>query len=440
MSATQPAQDLDRRLSQARSLDSSGQSLQAALLYSAILQDHPGNVEATLQTARFALSSGQTARALELLSGIAAKHPEDGELSLEWAVALANTGDLKSAVEVLEATLQRLPDFYTGWLLFAEFRDAQGDDAGALQARFQAVTRARRFGAWKSRQTTPPELLDSVMRAIEQVRSRRREIYFASYGDLRRQHGPEALKRVDRALSGYLGEWDPTPADPRQRPKFLFFPDIPCPPYHDPYLQPWAKRLQAAYPILRADALRVLEEDKQLPNFVNFREGDSIETVLTGDGPRPAWEAFFFYRHGKRFDQNHLRCPKTSEVLESIELCRIADEAPEILFSVLTPGTHIQPHYGVTNTRLVMHLPLIVPPDCALNLVDAGEHHWKEGELVMFDDTFKHEAWNRSQDTRIILLMDCWNPHLTEVERIAIKQMIETISSLHLSDKPRTER
>jgi aspartate beta-hydroxylase len=242
---------------------------------------------------------------------------------------------------------------------------------------------------------------------------------------------------VDRALAGYLGEFDSKPTDPRQRPKFLFFPDIPCPPYHDPYLQPWASKLQGAWHVLREDALRVLDEDKQLPNFIDIPDGAPADAVLTGDGPRPAWEAFFFYRHGKRYDANHVRCPRTSEVLESIELCRIADEAPEILFSVLTPGTHIQPHYGVTNTRLVMHLPLVVPPDCALNLVNAGEHHWKEGELVMFDDTFLHEAWNRSSSTRIILLMDCWNPHLTDVEKAAVKQMIETISSLHLADKPR---
>jgi hypothetical protein len=197
------------------------------------------------------------------------------------------------------------------------------------------------------------------------------------------------------------------------------------------------------FPLSAADAFGSYDETKIQtisPHVLDAREGDPVENVLTGDGPRPAWEAFFFYRHGKRYDKNHERCPRTSEVLESIELCRIADEAPEILFSVLTPGTHIQPHYGVTNTRLVMHLPLVVPPDCALNLIDAGEHHWKEGELMMFDDTFKHEAWNRSSSTRIILLMDCWNPHLTAVEKAAVKQMIETISALHLSEKPRSAR
>jgi aspartate beta-hydroxylase len=92
------------------------------------------------------------------------------------------------------------------------------------------------------------------------------------------------------------------------------------------------------------------------------------------------------------------------------------------------------PHYGVTNTRLVMHLPLLVPSDCALRIVDGGEHCWREGELMMFDDTFQHEAWNRSASTRMILLMDCWNPHLTDPERLAVKQLVETISDFQRLD------
>ena len=55
--------------------------------------------------------------------------------------------------------------------------------------------------------------------------------------------------------------------------------------------------------------------------------------------------------------------------------------------------------------------------------------------MVMFDDTFLHEAWNRSDQTRIVLLMDCWNPHLTSVEKRAVKQLIETIGGLHEADR-----
>jgi aspartate beta-hydroxylase len=68
-------------------------------------------------------------------------------------------------------------------------------------------------------------------------------------------------------------------------------------------------------------------------------------------------------------------------------------------------------------------LPLIVPPDCALNV--GGEiHEWREGRAVVFDDTYEHEAWNRSQQTRVVLIFDLWNPHLTEAERAAIEQLV----------------
>ena len=159
---------------------------------------------------------------------------------------------------------------------------------------------------------------------------------------------------------------------------------------------------------------------------------------VSGLSANPAWQAFFFYRRGKRYADNHARCPVTSEVLDSLDLCRIPAQAPEICFSVLRPQSQINAHHGVSNIRLVMHLPLIVPPDCALNLVDAGTHHWREGELVMFDDTYLHEAWNRSDKTRVILLMDCWNPYLTAVERQACAQLIDRVSRLKNPDSQGT--
>ena len=90
-------------------------------------------------------------------------------------------------------------------------------------------------------------------------------------------------------------------------------------------------------------------------------------------------------------------------------LSRIREHGPETLFSVLRPGTHILPDRGVTNTRLVAHLPLIVPKGCALNV--GGEiHEWQEGRCATFDDTFEHEAWNRSDQTRVVLIYGLLEP------------------------------
>ena len=99
-------------------------------------------------------------------------------------------------------------------------------------------------------------------------------------------------------------------------------------------------------------------------------------------------------------------------------------------FSLLTPGSHILPHHGVTNTRVVTHLALIVPEDCAL--VVAGEARaWQEGRCFSFDDTYEHEAWNRSGSLRVVLLMDAWNPYLSEAEREALTVLVGAIGDFN---------
>ncbi|CAN5320653.1 hypothetical protein BH11PSE9_BH11PSE9_19950 [soil metagenome] len=429
--------ELRLRFERARWLEQAGQVLQAELLYVAIVDDAPGHLPATHRLAQLAMNRGDFARATKLLRGAQQVHPSNSEIAIDLAVVQLEAEEPDQARNTLESTLARNPKFATGWLLLAQVRDALGDGGGALRACFEAVTCAQRAGLWLDENTTPPGLTDAVLSAIERVRAGQRELFFGAYQSIRQEFGATALGRVDRALAGYLREWDAKPANSHQRPKFFFFPGLPEDPYHDPYLQPWARELQSAFPLIRDEALKVSSEDSALPSFVNLKPGDRMNNYVDGAGVEPSWEAFFFYRHGERYDANHARCPYTSSILDSIDLCRIAEQAPEICFSVLRPGSHIKPHYGVTNTRLVMHLPLIVPGDCALNLIGEGEHHWKEAKLVMFDDTFEHEAWNRSASTRVVLLMDCWNPHLTPPERSAVKLLIETITGLQMANRAR---
>ncbi|MBV8156972.1 MAG: aspartyl/asparaginyl beta-hydroxylase domain-containing protein, partial [Dyella sp.] len=181
----------------------------------------------------------------------------------------------------------------------------------------------------------------------------------------------------------------------------------------------------------REELLAVLAQDESLEPFMKFNSPDAAEGYLRSSSQQAAaWDAFFFYRHGTRYDDNCARCPRTTALLDDLPLVRIRDHAPETLFSVLRPGTHILPHRGVTNTRLVTHLPLIVPSDCAINV--GGElHEWKEGRCVSFDDTFEHEAWNRSDRTRVVMILDSWNPDLTDVERAAVTDLVEAIGDFN---------
>jgi len=280
-----------------------------------------------------------------------------------------------------------------------------------------------------SPETTEPQWQPAVRRAIEAYRRDKRELLFAAFAEVRERHGADSLRRFERALTGYLREWDARPPDARQRPKLFWFPDLPPGPYHDPMLQPWAATLRGAWQDIRDEAAELLREDRDFVSFLGLKPGQRAPKSIGGAAANPAWDAFFFYNHGVRYDANHERCPRTSALLESIELCRVARQAPEICFSLIRPQSSILPHYGVTNTRLVFHLPLVVPPDCALN-VGGVEHRWREGEPILFDDTYEHEAWNRSDQPRLILLMDCWNPHLTEGEKEAVRHVIEAIDAI----------
>ena len=103
----------------------------------------------------------------------------------------------------------------------------------------------------------------------------------------------------------------------------------------------------------------------------------------------------------------------------------IPGRAPSAFFSLLKPHSHIPAHTGVTNTRAIIHLPLIVPPACSFR-VGGETREWREGVAFAFDDTIDHEAWNGSDDLRVVLIFDVWNPHLSLEEQQLLKQFYAT--------------
>jgi beta-hydroxylase len=115
------------------------------------------------------------------------------------------------------------------------------------------------------------------------------------------------------------------------------------------------------------------------------------------------WKAFGLYGFGSRIDENCALCPRLAAVLDVIPGLTTAG------FSVLSPGTVIKPHRGYTSSVLRCHLGISVPGDCALRVGDATQT-WREGECFVFDDTVEHEAWNRSDRARVVLLLDFVRP------------------------------
>ena len=306
-------------------------------------------------------------------------------------------------------------------LELADALEARARHDEALLAYYRALIEAQRQGRWLSKATTSPALVARVAHATRYVKAGRRRVFDLMLAPVFERHGREALRRFGECLAIQVGERKAQPEDPRQRPSMLYFPGLASTPYFGRNAFPWFEELERATGAIRDELPAALSRAGQSERV--FSNDDAEAKGLSGDRGAPSWNGFYFYRHGERRDENHALCPRTSAVLDALPLVRIRENAPEVMFSVLTPGTHILPHRGVTNTRVVCHLPLVVPENCAL-VVGGEEHVWREGTAVAFDDTYEHEAWNRGPDTRVVLIVDVWNPQLTAAERDAVTVIV----------------
>ena len=196
----------------------------------------------------------------------------------------------------------------------------------------------------------------------------------------------------------------------------LHYPFLPADEYLDREHFPWLQELETHTDLIRAEVEALLQsDDPGLSPYVTMPPG-TPRNKWTELNQNKAWSALHLWKEGERIEEACARAPKTAEIVERLPLARIPGRAPTVFFSILQAGKHIPPHTGVTNTRTIIHLPLIVPPGCAFRV--GGEmREWREGEAFAFDDTIEHEAWNRSDQDRVVLILDCWNPHLSEHER-----------------------
>jgi hypothetical protein len=221
-----------------------------------------------------------------------------------------------------------------------------------------------------------------------------------------------------------------------QAPRYYLFPELPHRQFFAREEFPWIAQLEQATDAIRRELLEVLKDQGAFKPYV---QGDPNRPYNPQDGMlnKPDWSAFYLWKDGEIVAGNAARCPETMKALKHVPLTRAQHRSPSVLFSLLRPGAHIPPHSGLINTRLIGHLPLIVPPGCTFR-VGNEIREWVEGKAWLFDDTIEHEAWNRSDQTRVVLIFEIWRPELTEDERRLVCTMFEAIDS-HAGTKPRWE-
>lgn len=138
------------------------------------------------------------------------------------------------------------------------------------------------------------------------------------------------------------------------------------------------------------------------------------------------WKNLFFYRDHRPDDELLARVPTLKAVAERFGPAQL--DRFELFLSVLEPGTHIPAHYGGSNAKLTLHLPLLVPQGDVAIRVDTEVRGWTSGDMVIFDDTYDHEAWNRTSEPRAVILLKAYHPELT-VEEVGVLEMFAPLST-----------
>lgn len=409
--------DIRSALAKASACFSAGQKDQAVAICEDIIARTPSRQALMFLIHRY-LEAGNVTRGLHLAERECGMAPDDRDAHERLGIALCCNQHWRRAEGVLDPLVRANPQRYVAKLFLglSQLRAAKSDD-GARNC-YGALHEARRRKYWRDRATTPLWLQAYVKAAVAAVADFQRTRLHAAVLRAREAGGLGDTGRIERFVDTYVEGRLVNPADPRQIPKTHLIPDVPASPWIDTALLPWTGILERDWTVVRGEFLAVHSQSTGVESFLKFSSAAQISKYLAGNRGTPSWDAYFFYRHGVRNDENCERCPQTAALLDSLPLFRVPGFAPEICFSILTPGTRILPHRGDSNARVVVHLPLVVPDGCALRV--AGDARaWQEGRVMAFDDTYEHDAWNDSDLPRAILLLDAWNPHLSDSEQQA---------------------
>lgn len=161
---------------------------------------------------------------------------------------------------------------------------------------------------------------------------------------------------------------------------------------------PWTQDLRDRWQAIRDEAVAVARDADTRPLAGILPDHRAI-------APVDRWHGFPLWSHGHRIAENIERCPVAAAAMARIPGLDSA------LFSIIAPDTHIPPHRGVTKGLITCHLGLVVPADGDARMrVGNRVLRWAEGETLVFDDTYDHEVWNDTRNTRVVLLIQVRRP------------------------------
>jgi len=364
--------------------------------------------------------AGDAGQARLLIDEAVNLDPGNPRYLVNRAIVLRELKDQKGELEALNAALALDPYFFTANLQKGSLLELQGKRKQATTAYHAALSSLPRGVA------LPPALRPVLERAQQFVQAHFQELeslLSTRMAPMRSRYAGVAQDRVDDCLAVFLGR----KRIYNSQPTMTHFPRVPAVPFFERRDFPWLEKIEAATDDIRQELLQLLQAQRQdFVPYVSHAPGVPLNQFRALNNSL-RWSALFLYQDGKPQSKHIDLCPRTMAALGHAPLHEIPDRAPTVWFSRLEPKTRIPPHTGATNTRLIVHIPLIVPPGCGFR-VGSEVREWQPGTALVFDDTIEHEAWNDSDEQRVVMIFDIWNPFLTPAERDLMTAATSTIA------------
>jgi aspartyl/asparaginyl beta-hydroxylase (cupin superfamily) len=413
--------ELKRLLAEAAEARAAGRLDLAEARFQAVAAARPDHAGALNALGMIALAAGRPGEAAERFRAAVAADPEAAPLRLNLASAYRRLGDDEAERAALAAVLEQDQRHLMALIRMAELHERLGEHQMAVHKWGGVVALGRMLDE------RPPGLEEVLRHASDYLSARNRRLAETLEAGLA---GPMAAasaleqRRFTACMDYMLGRR----AIYANQCAGLHYPFLPADEFFDRGHFPWLPALEARTAEIRAEAEALLASpDPGLSPYVAMDPGTPQNKWSELDHSL-AWGALHLWREGQRIDDACARCPRTAEIVEALPLARIPGRAPTVFFSVLKPRTRLPAHTGVSNIRTIVHLPLIVPPGCGFR-VGGETREWREGEAFAFDDTIEHEAWNDSDRLRAVLILDVWNPHLSETERALVADFFTVADS-----------
>ena len=388
--------------------------------YTAMPSD-PQQADARRNEGFQALAARQVPRAEETFAALVTEGSQDPQVRFGLAMALYEQGRLEESRSRLAEACAIEPGFVHAWLYLGVVNELLGRRRPAAGA----YLRADRLMNRADPAAIPPDVRELLARGGRHIGEELHAALAAELEAVAREHGAGSVPQMTEGVDIFTGRAPPRFAHPRWRPGLFYVPGLPPRTFYEREEFPWAETVEARTDAIREELRAAMADMKGFEPYVQYPPDSPDARIWKGINGSREWSTLHLARHGSYIEEPCARCPQTVAALRAIpDLHDVPGYGPEIMFSVLRPKTLIPSHRGSVNSRVIVHLPLVVPVDCGYLRVCDEKRGWQEGRLMMFDDTFDHEAWNGTDEVRVVLIFDVWNPRLSIPEREAFRRVM----------------